>query len=238
MGERGSGAAFGAPSRVFLAAAVLACIGPALHARAEGPQAEIVASTTPSAVEPAAAPSDAGKEGQAPAAPAAGEESSIRPPAENTEGDSPASPAVAPASEDVPDPAEDSETATPAPSEGEPADAATAPKPEEAKPAETAAPAAPESEPKQPESATAPPAAPSGTPAARDRSSAGVEPRSAHGRDRVEAEGSRAAQRRGLRRPRRARSLLCRAQRRSAVDHADGLYRAGAGADRRDPECR
>ena len=105
MGERGSGAAFGAPSRVFLAAAVLACIGPALHARAEGPQAEIVASTTPSAVEPAAAPSDTGKEGQAPAAPAAGEESSIRPPAEKTEGDSPAGPAVAPASEDVPDPA-------------------------------------------------------------------------------------------------------------------------------------
>ena len=166
MGERGSGAAFGAPSRVFLAAAVLACIGPALHARAEGPQAEIVASTTPSAVEPAASPSDTGKEGQAPAAPAAGEESSIRPPAENTEGNSPASPAVAPASEDVPDPAEDSETATPAPSEGEPADAASAPKPEEAKPAETAAPAAPESEPKQPESAAAPPAEPSGTPAA------------------------------------------------------------------------
>ena len=73
MGERGSGAAFGAPSRVFLAAAVLACIGPALHARAEGPQAEIVASTTPSAVESAAAPSDTGKEGQAPAAPAGGE---------------------------------------------------------------------------------------------------------------------------------------------------------------------
>ena len=67
MGERGSGAAFGAPSRVFLAAVVLACIGPALHARAEGPQAEIVASTTPSAVEPAAAPSGTGKEGQTPA---------------------------------------------------------------------------------------------------------------------------------------------------------------------------
>ena len=152
MGERGSGAAFGAPSRVFLAAVVLACIGPALHARAEGPQAEVVASTTPSAVEPAAAPSDTGKEGQAPAAPAAGEENSIRPPAENTEGNSPAGEAVAPAGEDVPDPAGDSETATPAP------------KPEEAKPAETAAPAAPESEPKPPESATAP-AAPSGTPA-------------------------------------------------------------------------
>ena len=72
---------------------------------------------------------------------------------------------MAPASEDGPDPAEDSETATPAPSEGEPSDAASAPKPEEAKPAETATPAAPESEPKQPESATAP-AAPSGTPAA------------------------------------------------------------------------
>jgi hypothetical protein len=71
MGERGSGAAFGAPSRVFLAAVVLACIGPALHARAEGPEAEIVASTTPNAVEPAASPSDTGKEVQA-SAPAAG----------------------------------------------------------------------------------------------------------------------------------------------------------------------
>ena len=154
MGERGSGAAFGAPSRVFLAAAVLACIGSALHARAEGPQAEIVASTTPSAVEPAAAPSDTGKEGQPPSAPAAGEESSIRPPAENTEGDSPAGPALAPASEGVADPAEDGETATPAP------------KPEEAKPVDTAAPAAPESEPKQPDSAAAPPADPFGEPAA------------------------------------------------------------------------
>ena len=152
MGERGSGAAFGAPSRVFLAAVVLACIGPALHARAEDPQAEVVASTTPSAAEPAAAPGDTAKEGQAPAAPAAGEENSIRPPAENSEGNSPGGEAVAPAGEDGPDSAGDSETATPSP------------KPEEAKPAQTAAPAAPESEPKPPESATAP-AAPSGTPA-------------------------------------------------------------------------
>ena len=27
-------------------------------------------------------------------------------------------------------------------------------------------------------------------------------------------------------------------ERRAALGHADGLYRAGAGADRRDPECR
>ncbi len=153
MGERGLVAAFGAALRVFLAAAVLACIGPALHARAELPQAEVVASTTPSAVEPAASPSDTGQAVQTPAPSPTGEESAIRPPAENSEGDSSASPAVAPAGEDVPDPAEGTETAAPAPSEAAPSDAASAPDQEEGKPAETAAPAAPEGAPKQPVSA-------------------------------------------------------------------------------------
>ena len=162
MGERGLVAAFGAAPRVFLAAAVLAGIGLALHARAEVPPAEIVASTSPSAVEPATSPSEAGQEAQGPANSPAGEDISIRPPASPAEDDSPASPAVAPASEDVPDPAEGTETATPEPSEAEPADAATAPKQEEPKPAEAAAPAPSESEPKQPEFASAPPpAAPS-----------------------------------------------------------------------------
>jgi murein L,D-transpeptidase YcbB/YkuD len=153
MGERGLVAAFGVALRVFSAAAVLACIGPTLHARAEDPRAEIVASTMPSAVEPAASPEAAAEDAGGPAASPADEQSSIRPPAENTEGDSPAIPAVAPASEDVPDPADGAETA--------------APDTKESKPAETAAPAAPESEPKQPESASVPPAEPSGgTPAA------------------------------------------------------------------------
>ena len=98
MGERGLVATFGAAARVFLAAAVLAGIGLALHARAEVPPAEIVASTSPSAVEPATSPSEAGQEAEGPATSPAGEDISIRPPASPTEDDSPATPAVAPAS--------------------------------------------------------------------------------------------------------------------------------------------
>ncbi|MGA7458075.1 MAG: L,D-transpeptidase family protein, partial [Methyloceanibacter sp.] len=177
MGESGLVAAFGAAPRVFLAAAVLACIGLALHARAEVPPGE--ASTSPSAAEPAASPSEAGQEAQGPAISPAGDEISIRPPASPAEDDSPASPALAPASEEVPDPADSSETATPAPSKAEPADAATVPRQEEPKPAETAAPAPPASEPRSPESASTPPVAPSDSapaPAAAQRPKSAPDP--------------------------------------------------------------
>jgi L,D-transpeptidase YcbB len=127
------------------------------RARAEVHPADLAA-TSPSAVEPAGQPSEAGQEPPSPAAsPANDDEISTSPVPASSEDDSPASPAAAPASEGSHDPADATDTAT-TPSEAQqpPSDtAAVAPKDEEPKPADAAAPAPIEDE-QQPADAAAP----------------------------------------------------------------------------------
>ncbi len=151
MGGKALVAAVGARARIVIAAVLLVAAGLAWHARAEvQPAGAAAASGGP--VEQAS-PSEAAQEQSSPA-PAGEDDAAIRAPASPAENDAPASPAMAPVNENVPNPADSSDTAAPSPSDAQP-------------PADTAAPAPVESAPAHPENAAAPPAAePSdGTPA-------------------------------------------------------------------------
>jgi murein L,D-transpeptidase YcbB/YkuD len=145
MGGRTSIGGFGASPWSFLAALLAACLGLAGQALAEVPPAELLASTSPDTVEPAAPPS-----GADPASPAEDVLSTAPAPASAPEDETLPTPAGSPAaSEDALSPAEETETATPSPSETEPTstESGTAPKEQGPKPAETAVPAPAESTP-------------------------------------------------------------------------------------------
>ena len=219
MGGRALVAGFGAAAQVFLAAALVEHwrrLTPRRGPRRKSPPAR---RRSPSNRRLAAAPAS----WPSPRRASAGEESSIRPPAERR-GRASASP---------PRPA--AKCARPG--------RATAPRrqrdsrgrePERGHACETATPAARRASDSLRSAATPPATSPARRPPRplkRRR-----EPRSAHGSHQDEASGPRAAQGRGLRRSRRARGLLCRAQRRAALDH--GRWASPPGRKRSSPRSR